>query len=545
MANNNAPGHKFMLSLAICILAMGCSREKATLFPGPDTLNSVDRLYLSYRPPLAPQSYVIDIQGEPFEREILAASLQGIVNRRSASVYLVGDNSDNSNAGASELFWLNLYQRGDGVKVAWEGDLDDAVHRFSEDVNGYVLVSSSEPWTINAGTTLAALYGYLVAFTDERPLLESAGIPLKESLIGRWQDSSQCYLDLWKTYYSRMPGRGLGILSPDEYRLRDFLIQQGLLTVYGRPTTDDWDTIKYILDNTPQNIPVFGYLSQTGEEELAAVMELSGTGKYLIPSDTTPNLSFHVAVVPRPYTGSNGQAYGTGGPAPCKAGGVSVAIAISDGDNLVMALNRYTWQNYWNSSLRGQFPMGWSLSLSLESVAPAVAAYYLTTATANDELIGMLGIGYVHPSFYPGKDFFFSNSFRAMNAMNMRDYWTLDPVLYSPDASTWTDLYRYRVNGYPYGVLSGYMAVGGQGYFRTPDGVPVLVPVNGYFDTPTVLASRILSVVNGPPSGIPPVVFLSASSWSNSLEDMVNVLKPLESQGVTFLLPYQAFHCVP
>lgn len=513
-----------------------------------DNLNDFEKLYLSMRPP-AGQLYLVDLSGESFERNLLATSLQGVVNKKSSRIYLVGGEEgtnrpwEKTNSRETALFWVNYYQQEYGFVKAWEGGLDDAVKMFSSEVKGYILVSRDEPWTINAATTIAGLENLLIAFPETEEFLESQGIKMRTSLIGKWMTSSECYLDLKEKYYSKMPHKGIAILNPEEFRLRDFLIQQGILTVYARPTTEEWETVKDILADTPENLPVYGYLSNTGAEELLAVIALSENGKFLIPTDTTQNLSFHVAL--KPDTDVNNTLNSVEVPGECINGGVNVTVAISDGDNLAIPTNRYVWQNFWRSELRGRIPIGWSFSLGLNILAPAIANYFLSTRTPYDELVGMLGIGYIYPSYYPDKDFFFTQSFNLMQNTGLTTFWTLDPQLYSEDSYVWGEIDRNAQENVPEGILMGYFPLRGPSYFRTPAGRQVLVPINAYEDTPQEIAQKIQNIIDIPASERPPVVFISASAWSNPLDDLVNALEPLKAEGVNFLLPHQALKCVP
>jgi len=529
-------------------LFLSCKRETPSENLSGN-LSDLDRLYLSHRPPVG-KVYVLSMSGASFEDSVLAASLQGVVNRKEARLYIIGGDAGLSrpwekvNSMKSEEFWLNHYRMVYGLEQVKEFPLREAITEFRNEIGGWYLVSLKEPWTINAGTTLAGMDGSLIAFEENRNILDEAGIPLKESLIGRWRNSSECYEDLFRRYYFRMKSKGLGILSPHEYRLRDFLIQQGILTIYGRPTTEEWKVIQEILEKTEENLPVFGYLSEDGFEELLAVVALSERGKFLIPSDTTSNLSFHVSVVPS--TRRNSSKKEIKDTVFCKKDNkLYVTVAITDGDNLIIPTNRYIWENFWNSPERGKIPMGFSLSLALFSVAPAVGEFYLSTRTEKDELIGMLGIGYVHPSVYPDKNFFFSRSFQEMKDASIRTFWTLDPEFMRQTTSLWDSLAESMVDGFPLGVLVGYFSLRGPHYFRTTKGIPVLLPISAYEDTPSHLAERVREILHTPPSQWPPVVFLSASSWNNPVDELVSVLKPLTEEGVNFLLPGEALGCVP
>ncbi|MBI3184066.1 MAG: hypothetical protein HYZ28_18185 [Myxococcales bacterium] len=526
-------------SLAACLIA--CPRPPA---PPP----SMDGLYLSRRPPLGGAS-VVDLAGETFERKVLASTLQGVVNGTEARIFVLdgeptGDRSwETTSEREANEFWLSWYEQEAGLRREWEGGVEELVRRFSGEVKGYVLASRSEPWTINAATTVASVEGAVVAFESERALLESAGVPQLDSMVGRWKDASSCYRELMSQWYPKMPHRGLGILSPEQYRLRDFLVQQGVVTIYGRPTTEEWPAVTEILRQTPGNLPVYGYVALTGLEELGAVKALSEAGKFLIPTDTTPNLSFHLSVVPasppraKPIPAAD---------PPCRQGDLNVVLAISDGDNLALPLNRFAWTSFWRSESRGTLPLGWSLSLALRALAPGAAHYYLSTASDRDEWVAMLGVGYAYSGFYPDRRFFFSQSFERMRDGGLFTFWSLDPDLYgNSTAATWSLMSRLAVEGHPSGVLLGYFGIGGPSAFRTSGGLPVLVASGSYDDTPAAIAGRIREIARRPEAERPPVLFLSASAWSNPAAELAAALGPLESEGVHFLLPSQALSCVP
>src|SRR6266700_3500063 len=79
-----------------------------------------------------------------------------------------------------------------------------------------------------------------------------------------------------------------------------------------------------------------------------------------------------------------------------------VSFTISDGDNLQYSQHRML--KIWRDQARGSLPIGWTISPVLQQAAPAMAAYYAHTASANDELIaGPSGAGYMFPSRWPAE----------------------------------------------------------------------------------------------------------------------------------------------
>ena len=127
-------------------------------------------------------------------------------------------------------------------------------------------------------------------------------------------------------------------------------------------------------------------------------------------------------------------------------------------------------------------------------------------------------------------------------ARDVTTFWALDIPLYEESAPTWPDFTSKASPGTPAGVLLGYIGSGKARSFRTAEGLPVLVAANQYDDTPERIAERIRQVVTQPPSERPPVLFISAHV---SYQGMVDELLPLEEDGVHFLLPSEAFACVP
>jgi hypothetical protein len=501
-------------------------------------------------PPMGPIT-ALAIGGEPFARKVLAASLQGVVNRARVRLYLVdgqpGDNRPWETEGevASQRFWLERYAARHGVRLAGEVDLDAALARFASEAAGFVVWAEDEPWTVNAATTLAGLHGLLVAAPADAPRLEALGLRREDDLRGHWPSADACIRDTFTTLHPRASPLALGVLSPDEYRLRDFLIQNRLYVAFARPGGPGWEALTDVLARTPPNQPVFGYLSLTGAEEFAAVRALSSAGKFLVPSDTTPNLSVHAALrvpLPAPPPPS---------PAPCAKGTLRVAIAVSDGDNLAIPLGRYLSPRYWHSPDRGGVPLGWSLGPGLADLAPAVAAYYAESRTDADELVAMLGIGYAHPSALPDPERFLDASAAAMARLGMTTLWQLDAVLeLERTGRAWDALARAYAERRLGGLLLGYGAVFAEGGTGVPapgrtGGLPVLLSAGRYEDAPADLERRVQAARAAWRAGGPDVVFFGASVWTNDLAGLAPVLRRLQAEpDLTILTPAQALACV-
>lgn len=87
------------------------------------------------------------------------------------------------------------------------------------------------------------------------------------------------------------------------------------------------------------------------------------------------------------------------GPAPAH----TVALVMTDGDNLQWALGQWAVESRWfGSPNRGSVCMGWTLSPALAHVAPVALEEITSLLTSSDELVaGPSGVGYVFPGSWP------------------------------------------------------------------------------------------------------------------------------------------------
>ena len=511
----------------------------------PQPKSKLPAFYERSIPPMGELS-VVRIDGETYGRKLLAATMQGMVNSRKVRMYLVDGDQNLSGEAESQRHWLAYYAAQYGMAVGSDIRLDDALELFAKEASGYILASEDEPWTINAASTLSGLVGALAATGDEASLLDSAGLSLIEDMRGRWSSAEECIRDTFETLYPQANPLAIAILYPFEYRARDFFIQNRVFTIYGRPAGDEgaWEAVQEVLRQTPQDQPVFGYLSLDGIEEYQAILAISSSGKFLNPTSNVSNLSVHSAVpaeLPKPQPVE---------PVDCAKGSLRVAIAITDGDNLLLPLHWYVSERYWLSPERGNFPIGWSLSPALISLAPGIADYYLTERSERDEFVGLLGIGYAHPTELPDTTFFLDASFDAFERLGMTSLWFIDPNLDPSDTENpiWEETSRGYTESSLAGLLLGFFNFTGSVLpdpFRTPSGMPVILSGNTYFDGPDDIEGRIQAALDAWRGGGPDVFFICANAWINDLGSIAGVVGNLADEGdLTFMTPSQLLKCL-
>jgi hypothetical protein len=500
---------------------------------------AAEATFLTRRPGLG-RVWVVDLKGASSAERLCLRTLQGAVNRREARLYLV--NSDDPQFGEGEQFWIDEYERRGWVEVAGHLTVTEALQRFGPELEGFVAASEAEPWSIHAATVIATVQHGVVAPDAVIERLRGAGWQALDDVRGRWPDALSAYQAIVDAYRDRLAYPGVALLRPTE-NLWDFVVQQEIMPLFTRPKHDTWDGVAAILDTYPGGQILYGYVSDDTVEEEIAVERASSSGKYLVPTSQVSNLSFHVAVLGDapllPLPERSPDAVQDFDPAQ-----VNVAIAITDGDNLMVPIQQYPQAAFWNTGERGALPLGWSMGVSLSTLAPGIWEFYRSTIKPNDEIVALMGIAYVHASTLPDPDSYYRDTLAAMADMGVHTLWSLDSSLTITDDPLWQRLEGAPGSEVLHGVLVGYGPSIDKA-FRRESGTPVLITQNGYSEGADRLKARIEAIMALDPSERSPVNFLMATNWDTTARDFYETLKPLADQGVRFLTPAQALACMP
>jgi hypothetical protein len=230
---------------------------------------------------------------------------------------------------------------------------------------------------------------------------------------------------------------------------------------------------------------------------------------------------------------------------------VYVSFTISDGDNLQFCQHRL--KNIWRDSARGSFPIGWTLTPSILHASPALAEYYRSSATPNDELIaGPSGAGYMFPSHWPNEhlDAFLHTTGKQMQAMNMTTLEILDtnflqgsglPVVSALGARSgmvFTDVRcqdRYVQILRPYGLQGILSGAGSKKVeWKSIDGIPLYQNL-GLADSVEGTVAMIKDAANSH-SQRPLFLNVYILAWKMSPSDLKAVIEQLGS-GYEIVLP--------
>jgi hypothetical protein len=495
--------------------------------------------YLSRRPALGPVT-LVDVAAESEDRRLLATTLQGVVNRSEVRIYLRGVRS-----AVEDQRWIDHYLAEDLIDVVDTIGLDDALDRFGSELAGYVVADPAEPWTINTATTVAGVEGAVVATPATVAAAQAAGLAEVDDHRGRWASAAAAYAAVLAAHRDDLAHPAAALQQADRHQPRDLYVQQGMVVMFTRPALADYDAVYDLIDTLPVRHPLYGYVSDTGVEEVQAVARLSMSGRFLIPTDTTSNLSFHHAV------GGAERVQPAPPPTdvePCDPAVANVVIAFSDGDNLVIPAAYYPRPDRWADPRRGELPVGWGITPAAAVLLPAMWDRYLTEATERDEIVDIMGLGYSIGTLMPNARGFLADGMRLRAALGVEAHWSLDALLSQPDADGWADvLAAHGDSGAPPGgMLLNYGRWPGPATFATDDGVPVLASrQESYDDGPAGLLRQIEELVAADPAERPLVNFFSATVWNASYADLVDALAGFSPDDVRFLTPSEAFACLP
>lgn len=353
--------------------------------------------------PTPQQLMVYDVRRATPAILLTLSTLVGLINRSQVSIYLIYRDDD--------LFWLRTCLQTIPQKqstVAHDEVLVALLATYRSIVQGMIVYDPALHDTINVATMLAAQQDSIViAPSQVQELQQAYDLRVLGDLQNyRWHTRLQAYDWARKNLLAGSSTRLVAGLKPSIMgHLRSYLVATHAFIYW-------LNSLQYLPDLS------VGLLSEQHlmQEILTSyahkavhlgwfIDESSGvnlTSQAAIPvlaSDYCTNLEVWSAVQPSPWpkiqaTNAVKQIE------RIQADKVYVSFTISDGDNIQYCQHRLL--QLWRDSLRGSFPLGWTISPALREAAPTIAAYYLNSATSNDELIaGPSGAAYMYPTSWP------------------------------------------------------------------------------------------------------------------------------------------------
>jgi hypothetical protein len=358
----------------------------------------------------AEELLVVDVSEAGPHVEFALTVMQGLVNRSEPRLYLL-----HTRYARQDRMWLDELHV-EGI-TSREISVAEAWTRFKGELSGAVLYDGAIMDEIGDyhsdqlnQTNLLMMIGALEDAVPLTPEMNAElALPVAFDARERWANQYDMMQWAYRELFPRMNHRIVATNYPGIFLITDYLVQFRIFTFWfpEHRTQPEENLLRGILASTPPNTPIVGWWfdwmphpTDPDHRAADAVMEWPGLlrgsyfGKVLTPSHEATNLSVHSGVA---VQGHRHKAPERPALDPDK---VYYAHIISDGDNLGEALMMRTRDLQWDKEERGTFPMGWTFAPAAARMAPPVLNYYLRTATANDLLVGGLGVGYTAPTIY-------------------------------------------------------------------------------------------------------------------------------------------------
>ena len=131
-----------------------------------------DETFLTKRADLG-ITWVVDLIDLSSGEKLFMRTLQGMVNRDVARLYLI--NTGYKYFGVAEKFWIEEYERWGWVNIAGYLTPDEALVKFKSEIDGYIVASEKEDWTIHAATVMGVLKNAVVAPDEVAVKLKKLG----------------------------------------------------------------------------------------------------------------------------------------------------------------------------------------------------------------------------------------------------------------------------------------------------------------------------------------------------------------------------------
>jgi hypothetical protein len=384
---------------------------------------------------------IYDIRSSPQDTQLAITTMTGIINRQKPQVYLLSS--------ADAAFWLQqVFSQipRDVSPAVGNAALDAMLNTYAGSIKGMIIYDPNSMDSINIATMLAGQRDGIVVSPALASTLQKLPhqLPVIADLsIYQWNNRIQAYTWAERNLLKTSSTTLIAGLDPKiSGALRSFLVATRSFIYWLDASKwipdifNGWISEKGVMQRIFSTFPAGTIHLGWFIDEPNGVKLTSQAAMPVLASDFFENLEVWTSVqnaqVGNVGTGlassiSSGLgeagALGTASssalgsitsavaePAPTSASYVQnvavstpkayVSFTISDGDN--MQYDQHRMAALWKDSVRGSIPIGWTISPSLVQTASSLAAYYISTASPNDELIaGPSGAGYMYPSDWP------------------------------------------------------------------------------------------------------------------------------------------------
>lgn len=206
---------------------------------------------------------------------------------------------------------------------------------------------------------------------------------------------------------------------------------------------------------------------------------------------------------------------------------IYLSLTMVEGDNI--QYDQHRLRQIWDDPGRGLVPLGWSISVLLLDIAPAMLAYYQDTQTENDLLVaGPSGAGYTYPAVWPAADLpgylERSGAYMQRTGMHTLFAYNRDGSTDLPFSTSLADQYKRYIPGLQ-GIVYNYES---SSQVSLVDGLP-LATLLGVNDAPSG-TTELTSVASGWNGQSPLFVAAGLESWNMTPTDAKTLVDAVGSQ---------------
>jgi hypothetical protein len=352
------------------------------------------------------QLEVYDIRSASQDAQLSITTMTGVINRQQPKVYLLSS--------ADAAFWLQevFAQIPQDVSPATgNAALDAMLNSYGSSIRGMIIYDPNCIDSINIATMMAGQDDGIVVSPAQADVLQGPPhqLPVIADLrIYQWKNRIQAYTWSESNLLKNAATNLIAGFDPKiPGALRSFLVATRTFIYWLDPRNflpnilHGWVSERGLTQRIFSAFPAGTIHLGWFIDEPQGVSFTSKAAMPVLASDFFQNLEVWSSVQ---NVQSTDQARNVGaGLAPALTAGAPkayVSFTISDGDNL--QYDQHRMAQLWEDPARGTMPIGWTISPALIRVAPSLASYYMSTASANDELIaGPSGAGYMYPSDWP------------------------------------------------------------------------------------------------------------------------------------------------
>ena len=471
---------------------------------------------------------VYDIRSASQDTQLALTTLTGVINRQKPQVYLLSS--------ADAAFWLQevFVQMPHEVSPATGNTALDAIlNKYASSIQGMIIYDPNSIDSINIATMLAGQRDSMVVSPALAGALQKPPhqLPVIADLsIYQWKNRIQAYTwaesNLLKnsatTLIAGMDPKIAGALRSFLVATRTFIYWldasncipdslNGLISECG--------LMKRIFSAFPAGTIHLGWFI----DEPHGVNLTSKAAMPVLASDYFENLEAWTSIQNVQGIQQAPSSTSQSDNASIRTPQAYVSFTISDGDNL--QYDQHRMAGLWKDPARGSIPMGWTISPSLVQTAPSLAAYYMNTASPNDELLaGPSGVGYMYPSDWPQQQLtaFLRLTGESMQAMKLNIIEVLDAgsgqAFVNPALQT-----TYVETLAPFGI-KGILSGSGrsQSTWKKVSGVPVFQNLG--------LADSVSKTVNLIKKASAQYLSVYVMAWTMTPSDLQQVVQQLGNQ---------------